>query len=166
VPAASDFAIVERPGGYTVYNNSNPADGWYILAFEVENPLAASGLTVASTTRPDWFAQTLDTGALLGLPSFFYSRESVSDFTLPGVLASLIGPGESDSRFTYSDVLAASAYLLYLYNPLDTDGNPFDFVGGNAVETPIPAALPLFAGGLGLIGFIAQRRKRPAVRNG
>jgi hypothetical protein len=26
--------------------------------------------------------------------------------------------------------------------------------------TPIPAALPLFAGGLGLMGFLARRRKR------
>jgi hypothetical protein len=26
--------------------------------------------------------------------------------------------------------------------------------------TPIPAALPLFAGGLGLMGFLSRRRKR------
>jgi hypothetical protein len=26
--------------------------------------------------------------------------------------------------------------------------------------TPIPAALPLFAGGLGMLGFLARRRKR------
>ena len=29
--------------------------------------------------------------------------------------------------------------------------------------TPLPAALPLFAGGLGLIGFVAKRRKRNAA---
>lgn len=29
--------------------------------------------------------------------------------------------------------------------------------------TPIPAALPLFAGGLGVLGFVARRRKRAAV---
>ena len=31
------------------------------------------------------------------------------------------------------------------------------------VATPLPAALPLFAGGLGLIGFIAGRKKRNAT---
>jgi hypothetical protein len=30
-------------------------------------------------------------------------------------------------------------------------------------QTPIPAALPLFAGGLGLIGVLARRRKRQAA---
>jgi len=35
-------------------------------------------------------------------------------------------------------------------------------VSGLATDTatPIPAALPLFAGGLGLIGLLARRRKR------
>ena len=31
-----------------------------------------------------------------------------------------------------------------------------------AGETPIPGALPLFAGGLGMIGFLARRKKRKA----
>ncbi len=30
-------------------------------------------------------------------------------------------------------------------------------------ETPLPAALPLFAGGLGVIGVVAHRRKRKAI---
>jgi hypothetical protein len=34
--------------------------------------------------------------------------------------------------------------------------------GGGGQQTPLPAALPLFAGGLGLVGLIAWRRKRKA----
>lgn len=31
------------------------------------------------------------------------------------------------------------------------------------IPTPLPAALPLFAGGLGLLGFVARRRRKSAV---
>ena len=36
-----------------------------------------------------------------------------------------------------------------------------DAPGGT--ETPLPAALPLFATGLGIIGLVARRRKRQAA---
>jgi hypothetical protein len=35
--------------------------------------------------------------------------------------------------------------------------------GGNLSETPLPAALPLFATGLGALGLLARRRKRKAA---
>lgn len=35
--------------------------------------------------------------------------------------------------------------------------------GGSAGETPLPAALPLFASGLGAMGFVSWRRKRKAI---
>ncbi len=39
----------------------------------------------------------------------------------------------------------------------DTGQAAFEF---GVSQTPLPAALPLFAGGLGLVGLLAQRRKR------
>jgi hypothetical protein len=50
----------------------------------------------------------------------------------------------------------------------DTGGNGIDLLvyAGNGVPvapTPLPATLPLFAGGLGLMGLIAKRRKRKAA---
>jgi hypothetical protein len=46
----------------------------------------------------------------------------------------------------------------------DFDYNDFDAVvtGVDPPTTPLPAALPLFAGGLGIVGFLAGRRKRNA----
>ena len=35
--------------------------------------------------------------------------------------------------------------------------------GGNASETPLPAALPLFASGLGALGLVGWRKKRKAA---
>ena len=37
-----------------------------------------------------------------------------------------------------------------------------DFVSGEATITPVPATLPLLAGGLGLVGVFARRKKRHA----
>ncbi len=41
--------------------------------------------------------------------------------------------------------------------------NPGNFSPATVAATPLPAALPLFAGGLGLIGMIGLRKKRKAV---
>jgi hypothetical protein len=38
-----------------------------------------------------------------------------------------------------------------------------EFAGGETVTTPLPAALPLFAGGLGAMGLLGWRRKRKAT---
>ena len=51
----------------------------------------------------------------------------------------------------------------WFFAPL-SDGGQFIFSPGitafDGSATPLPAALPLFAGGLGLMGFLARRKKR------
>lgn len=51
------------------------------------------------------------------------------------------------------------------YGDCDTDYFKVDnvVVGGTLSQTPLPAALPLFAGGLGTLGALGWRRKRKAV---
>jgi hypothetical protein len=43
-----------------------------------------------------------------------------------------------------------------------TDASPLPTITGESVlvATPIPASLPLFAGGLGFVGYLSRRRKR------
>jgi len=88
----------------------------------------------------------------------------------------------------YEDIIYGNALLLQTYGhdqvTLNLGGESFESVvfasiGSNAFEfanlqatggplnqlgplqsTPLPAALPLFAGGLGIIGFLARGRKR------
>jgi hypothetical protein len=47
----------------------------------------------------------------------------------------------------------------------DSDQSAFEFELGqpSTTATPLPAALPLFAGGLGMIGLLGRRRKRKQV---
>jgi hypothetical protein len=43
-----------------------------------------------------------------------------------------------------------------------SDGPYQMLVTGNVATTPLPAALPLFASGLGALGLVSWRRKRKA----
>jgi hypothetical protein len=52
--------------------------------------------------------------------------------------------------------------VLFAADVSGTNGNT-GLIGGS-IQTPLPAALPLFAGGLGLIGFAGLRKRRKAAR--
>jgi hypothetical protein len=102
------------------------------------------------------------------------------------------GPNGTGSE---EGMIAGNALLLQTYGhdqvTLTLDGETFDSVvlssiGSNAFEfanlqgmggspnanpfdiplaTPLPAALPLFVGGLGIVGFLARSRKRNVARD-
>jgi hypothetical protein len=61
----------------------------------------------------------------------------------------------------YTLTLADGAWRLVY---VEANGLPavldFEAITGNASTTPIPAALPLFASGLGVLGLFGRRRKR------
>jgi hypothetical protein len=48
-------------------------------------------------------------------------------------------------------------------DPVTQIGIPFSIVLETPIVTPLPAALPLFAGGAGVLGFLGWRRKRTAL---
>ena len=60
------------------------------------------------------------------------------------------------------DPAAAGSYLitLALFNE---NGDPLLSVDEQINATPVPATLPLFAGGAGILGFFARRRKKKAA---
>jgi hypothetical protein len=70
-------------------------------------------------------------------------------------------PGSAFTEYTFV-VTATGASTDLAFNFRDDPGFLFlDEVSVN--ETPLPAALPLFAGGLGVIGLLARRRKGKAA---
>lgn len=63
---------------------------------------------------------------------------------------------------------AAAIDPMLTVDPNFFDGNDLNFIFSNGISngvssTPLPAALPLFAGGLGVMGLLARRRKRKAA---
>jgi hypothetical protein len=58
--------------------------------------------------------------------------------------------------------LAAGTYLLDNYLESSVDPN-YAVLFAPVSSTPLPAALPLFAGGLSALGLLGWRRKRKAA---
>jgi hypothetical protein len=64
------------------------------------------------------------------------------------------GSGHNLVSFSFNGATVTSVVLT------DTGTQAFEY--SDAMATPLPAALPLFMGGLGMVGFVSRRRKRQA----
>jgi hypothetical protein len=124
----------------------------------------------------EWGGGTLTIGEMLGnngtgnsifvevgLASNGVSSNNAS-LNSPLASISISGGNAPPTYFTLTN-LAAGTYLLD--NFLDNSGalvDPNYAVGFNISATPLPATLPLFAGGLGFVGYLSGRRKRSGNR--
>lgn len=61
----------------------------------------------------------------------------------------------------YVEITGLSPFLTATFT--DDKTSAFEFQLGIPTATPLPAALPLFAGGLGAMGLLSRRKKRKAV---
>jgi hypothetical protein len=114
-------------------------------------------------------------GGAFDLNSFYYYLNGNAELTLtpfignvaqtPIVLGSPLHTGT-----TYSTVISGVTSISFADTGNSTlridDLNVTEVTtgtgGGPNLATPLPAALPLFATGLGIVGFLARRRKRAA----
>lgn len=163
----ADFQVIESPGQYKVINNSTD---WYVYAFAVENPAAGDPSIVATTDFHNWNGLSpnpqfdLNTGGPVF--AFAYASGDTSFATDPPILSvvnfgNYIAPGSFSDRFFFNSEVQASNYGL-LVVALEAGETFFDNVNGVAstAATPLPAAISLFAGGLGVFGLLGWRRKR------
>ena len=95
-----------------------------------------------------------------------FSASDDENWTLTST--ALLGGGlyGGNVELTATNGLLTFASLNYFYQP----GRPFDLetivysnFTGTITQTPLPAALPLFATGLGALGLLGWRRKRKAA---
>lgn len=71
--------------------------------------------------------------------------------------------GQSGAAFTIVDLLSIATYTWDGGAPLTFNQISLSYQVDNPNPVPVPAALPLFATGLGALGFLARKRRRAAA---
>ena len=135
------------PNGFDLFGADDHAEGNGQSNLTTYTAVAGSN----QTFNISWTYHTNDTDG----PSF-----DPAGYFLNGALTQLSNSGGLDDQtgsFIIS-VLAGDTYGMYVFSDDSCCGRA-DISVTAADATPLPAALPLFAGGLGMIGLLARRRK-------
>jgi len=146
------------------YMNGSTLVGWGSLTQDATftaNYNSNGTLGCSSSTGPsDCLYWSTAAGATLNLPSKLTSPDgSTYSSTGEGAHQSTT-PSETD-LVTLSN---GASFDVNFFNAQDWDITPgVSFTNIDASPTPLPAALPLFAGGLSVIGLLGLRRKRKAA---
>jgi hypothetical protein len=152
-PASGGAGLIANTGPDNAFYGSAPPTGFVGNQFA----FVQSGGSFSQT-----FAATPGAGVISWLevnrPNFG-GTESYAVFLNGAPLGTFLGTAGPFTLVTTPAALLGSNTLLF-QGLTTTDSTVFiDEVSATAA-TPLPAALPLFAGGLGVLGLLAQRRKR------
>jgi hypothetical protein len=88
----------------------------------------------------------------------FFTEIDVDIFEFDPVNAYMVFAVASPTSFTAPNPLVLTTSMITFNTP--TESVSFSFTSGRLDPTPLPAALPLFATGLGGLGLLGWRRKR------
>jgi hypothetical protein len=151
---ASGFGLIFSPGNNAGAPPFDPVTEEFSVTFDptvTVNP-TSTGLNIISFSLP-YSSQ------------FSWDPSSGGDLV---VATEAFIDGFGDDPNTYgiflSEPLASTSSASFMY--ADSSGNLWEASDVTAVAvaaTPLPAALPLFAGGLGLFGFFGARKRRKAL---
>jgi hypothetical protein len=113
------------------------------------------------------------TGTINGAPIteaiYFFANPPADPLATPGGLSDETGHWNTTGAQYYSGLESSPTFLLGVYTQqydYATDGNYATITISainDASATPLPAALPLFATGIGALGLLGWRRKRKGV---
>jgi hypothetical protein len=154
---AGDSITIAYVSGLTSAFGGTPtvdADG-YVGGIFGSGP-GRSGIGSSGTPFPSFYLDPTNTGTPVNLNELMGSFVN----SLGGVIeAFAIG----DGPFLITAPIGTAFLQLGVNDDIYSDNTGFltvDVTGSTAMVTPVPAALPLFAAGLGVVGFLAKRRKR------
>jgi PEP-CTERM motif-containing protein len=150
-PGSTFFQAFDATGtfsdGAILLNENGPGTASYTLTGLAPNSAFQLSFLVYGDNRP---------GGQWGLNVSVNGGAPVNYSGLIGAAGS--NPGTTETLSALSDSLG-SAVLLFAQTGSVGEGSPI--IDDVAVsQTPLPAALPMFLGGAGLIGLLARRRKR------
>ena len=142
--------------------------------WESTGGLASSGLSITTTAGPVFPGATYSSGTAFAtgsmVPDGFIVQTYGAEGTTDAPVAVLSIEFQYPPTGSGTDPIVVGNYSFECFSFLCTAGGPAPpgtpdtryFTSGFATTTvtPLPAALPLFASGVGFVGFLLRRRKR------
>ncbi len=145
-------------GVFTIGSIAGTVEGLAITGGPVPTYALTGNTVYWSSTAPQFFNPSQ--------PFFFTDYDGFAVSTASGFFAIYENTGNFDPNNDYACGGGSVPYCLIGPGDNNTDGlsDPrfalTNFQVDLVASTPIPGALPLFASGLGVLGFITHRRKR------
>jgi len=149
---------------YTFFDENNPTQ--VDLSFSVGTQLATSGqseplMTIGGLFASDFTGQSIR--YLQGPPGFQPVLQSNGNPFISAIFSSFPFGNPSNGAPGDGTFPVSSSILEFVGTDLiDLADQGSVTISGVPSNTPLPAALPLFASGLGGLGFIGWHRKRKA----
>jgi hypothetical protein len=170
--ASFTFTIVGDTGAVTLGSPSGPPDNG--------NPYRNAGISATfvsgslSANLSNMLVNLFNNNQIQTFPGvgFFQSPTFAGD-VLGTASAGPLGSYDLTTAFAQISTATAGNFVSFGAAPFTTDAGVLTFTHISQLtfeavipgsETPLPAALPLFASGLGALGFLAQRRKRRSAK--
>jgi hypothetical protein len=166
-----NWTLISPTGTLTGVSGAQDYPGAWVVAPPGSNwitPFAATG-TTATDAPVGTYHYSLSFADPLAPVAIQWSSDNGATFSLNNTLLSTTGSTGYSSLVSFlipaGSFQATNFFDVFVQN--DACGgclNPTGLlVSASVGTTPLPAALPLFAGGLGMIGLLARRRKQKAA---
>ena len=160
-PGSTSLTIVSGAADYPGAWVAAPAGSNWITPYP-------NGGTTATDALVGDYAYSLGFANPMGSVTIQWSSDNGAQFFLNGSLLNTVGTTSYGTLASFlipaSDFLGSNTFDVYVNNA-DCSGckNPTGLLVSATIDpAPLPAALPLFASGLGALGFLGWRRKRKA----
>jgi hypothetical protein len=177
-PAQSGTVTVEITGNGTGTFNGNPFSS-SPFDFHLVGPDGGGNVVDLTTATVsinggsfNTFTDPMHIGLHFGLDYAFFGYQAPG----PDLIQLTFLPADFTALTSTNSFSGAPTGFLLAFSDVPTSGGPLSFTDfdlrglnlsavstGSGSQTPLPAALPLFASGLGVMGLLARRRKRKAA---